>query len=67
MSASATRPEIGRSVLVAGRHTKVHDLGTGVLPRLLHVSGPGVTAWANGCLAGEFLAEADDDEPQPLS
>ena len=47
MSASATTPEIGRSVLAADRHTNVHDLGSGAPVLLIHGSGPGVTAWAN--------------------
>ena len=44
MSAIATTPEIGRSVLAAGRHTNVHDLGSGAPVLLIHGSGPGVTS-----------------------
>ena len=58
MSASATTPEIGRSVLVAGRHTNVHDLGSGAPVLLIHGSGPGVTAWANWRLVMPALAES---------
>lgn len=58
MSASATSPEIGRSVLAAGRHTNVHDLGSGAPVLLIHGSGPGVTAWANWRLVMPALAES---------
>lgn len=58
MSASATTPEIGRSVLAAGRHTNVHDLGSGAPVLLIHGSGPGVTAWANWRLVMPALADA---------
>lgn len=58
MSASATSPEIGRSVLAAGRHTNVHDLGSGAPVLLIHGSGPGVTAWANWRLVLPALAES---------
>ena len=58
MSASATSPEIGRSVLAAGRHTNVHDLGSGAPVLLIHGSGPGVTAWANWRLVMPTLADA---------
>ena len=58
MSTSATTPEIGRSVLAAGRHTNVHDLGSGAPVLLIHGSGPGVTAWANWRLVMPALAES---------
>ena len=58
MNASASTPEIGRSVLAAGRHTNVHDLGSGVPVLLIHGSGPGVTAWANWRLVMPALAES---------
>ena len=58
MSTSATTPEIGRSVLAAGRHTNVHDLGSGAPVLLIHGSGPGVTAWANWRLVMPTLADA---------
>ncbi|TXG97642.1 MAG: alpha/beta fold hydrolase [Zoogloea sp.] len=58
MSAIATTPEIGRSVLAAGRHTNVHDLGSGAPVLLIHGSGPGVTAWANWRLVMPALAQS---------
>ncbi|MCK6392469.1 alpha/beta fold hydrolase [Zoogloea sp.] len=58
MDASVSTPEIGRSVLAAGRHTNVHDLGSGAPVLLIHGSGPGVTAWANWRLVMPALAES---------
>ena len=58
MQPMATTPEIGRSVLAAGRHTNVHDLGSGAPVLLIHGSGPGVTAWANWRLVLPALAES---------
>lgn len=58
MSAIATTPEIGRSVLAAGRRTNVHDLGSGAPVLLIHGSGPGVTAWANWRLVMPALAQS---------
>jgi 2-hydroxymuconate-semialdehyde hydrolase len=40
-------PEIGKSVIAAGRATNLHDTGEGRPVLLLHGSGPGVTGWAN--------------------
>ncbi|NML27075.1 alpha/beta fold hydrolase [Zoogloea dura] len=58
MSSIPSSPEIGRSVLAAGRQTNVHDLGGGEPVLLIHGSGPGVTAWANWRLVMPALAEA---------
>lgn len=58
MSSIPSSPEIGRSVLAAGRQTNVHDLGSGEPVLLIHGSGPGVTAWANWRLVMPALAEA---------
>lgn len=40
-------PEIGKSVVAAGRATNLHDVGEGRPVLLIHGSGPGVTGWAN--------------------
>lgn len=58
MSSIPSSPEIGRSLLAAGRQTNVHDLGSGEPVLLIHGSGPGVTAWANWRLVMPALAEA---------
>jgi 2-hydroxymuconate-semialdehyde hydrolase len=44
---SDTNPEIGRSVRAAGFVTNLHDVGEGAPVLMVHVSGPGVSAWAN--------------------
>lgn len=58
MSSTPSSPEIGRSLLAAGRLTNVHDLGSGAPVLLIHGSGPGVTAWANWRLVMPALAES---------
>ena len=58
MSGTPSSPEIGRSLLAAGRLTNVHDLGSGAPVLLIHGSGPGVTAWANWRLVMPALAES---------
>lgn len=58
MSSTPSSPEIGRSLLAAGRLTNVHDLGSGAPVLLIHGSGPGVTAWANWRLVMPTLAES---------
>jgi len=58
MSSTPSSPEIGRSLLAAGRQTNVHDLGSGEPVFLIHGSGPGVTAWANWRLVMPALAES---------
>lgn len=58
MSSTPSSPEIGRSLLAAGRQTNVHDLGSGAPVLLIHGSGPGVTAWANWRLVMPALAES---------
>lgn len=58
MSSIPSSPEIGRTLLAAGRQTNVHDLGSGQPVLLIHGSGPGVTAWANWRLVMPALAEA---------
>ncbi len=58
MSTTPSSPEIGRSLIAAGRQTNVHDLGSGEPVLLIHGSGPGVTAWANWRLVMPALAES---------
>ena len=41
-------PEIGKSIVANGIRTNLHDAGTGHPLLLIHGSGPGVSAWANG-------------------
>ncbi|PKP90700.1 MAG: 2-hydroxy-6-oxo-2,4-heptadienoate hydrolase [Alphaproteobacteria bacterium HGW-Alphaproteobacteria-14] len=51
------RPEIAKSLVVAGSLTNYHDLGEGAPILLIHGSGPGVTAWANWRLTMPDLAK----------
>ena len=55
--ATATSPEIARTVDVQGVATNYHDVGTGDPVLLIHGSGPGVTAWANWRLTMPVLAQ----------
>jgi len=52
-----TNPEIGKSVMAAGRKTNYLEAGAGVPVILIHGSGPGVTAYANWRLTLPVLAE----------
>ncbi len=54
---SENNPEIGKSVIAAGRKTNYLEAGEGPLVILLHGSGPGVTAYANWRLTLPVLAE----------
>lgn len=52
-----SNPEIGSSVVAAGRKTNYLEAGEGPAVILLHGSGPGVTAYANWRLTLPVLAE----------
>lgn len=52
-----SNPEIGESVVAAGRKTNYLEAGEGAPVILIHGSGPGVTAYANWRLTMPVLAE----------
>lgn len=52
-----SNPEIGKSVVAAGRQTNYLEAGAGEPVILIHGSGPGVTAYANWRLTLPVLAE----------